>query len=415
MKNSLLVKVVGLDITSTFLDSIFSMIIVVLCSQQPNNTTLLAIISVLLLVPSLFSAVFGAFADKIEQRMSYIILSNVSRIILFLVMAYLAKDKITTLVLFAIVAMYIIINFFGQFENSLFVPVVPALTTSEELPIIYSKVSSLQSGVKIIAPIIGAMCLQVISFSYLSLTVATIEGMIVISLFLLRPTLNNKLANYYQQKVATSSSSETSTVLNNMKVGAKDIFKNKQFKYILFFITMVNGLGASLFLVISLLASNYQQFIIYNLSYTISILMSLTSGAMFLSGILFSKYLVKLSFAQLNLILSSCWLVIFTSGYFKSIYIFALTLIVMGTFTTFLGAKFKAAIVNTLDKEFMSSYMGVISTVLGFTPIVFTSLLSLLIFIFKDIIVIIKYGLLPVSAILFLLSFKYYMNEKKVV
>lgn len=415
-KNKLLLSVVSLDITSTFLDSIFSTVIIILLSGSDKSTTLLPLMTMLMFLPTVLAMFFGSIADNTRNRIKYIILSNVMRVGLFAYIAYLTKDVLNNQVLLILIIVYVTINLFGSFENSLFVPVIPSLVTEEQLPVVFSQISALQSGIGVMAPIIGSICLQFIAFSKLSLIVAGIEGVIVCCLLLLRPILRLKLNAYYTENVATPVESteplEKRTIMSNIINGTKDIMKCDKLRLPLFFIVIYNGLASSTLLIMPLLVSKYENFRLINLSYTISTISALTGAAVFIGGLFLSKYLTKIDFKYVNLMAFTSWIGIFISALIINIYLFVVFLIIMALLSAILAAQIKTIIMTSFSRELLSSYIGFLNSILGLSPIIFTSVLSLIIYWQSDITTVIMYYLLPLSLVVWLTAVKYALGKK---
>lgn len=368
------------DLVSDFGDSMFYLALVNYIIQLPQYEATFAISIVTLSesLPMLFPIFTGFLADKTRYIIKAIFSTLFIRTLLYLLVGLLFGLSPALWIIGAVTIINFISDLLGHYESGLYIPISMILVKNDDREEVMSVRSSITQTLRIGFQAIGSFLIVIMSYQALAfLNAATFLISAIILTTIMQPL--KQLLTQHQSTIEKTKHS----VHQKLSFTAQLKYIIKQLKHypilwhnmiVLFFF---NGAGSGIQAFIMKYMTQSTDFIIFTPALTITILSTLFAIAGILGGLL-NIVLKKVNAQQLLIVGIIGIFGIHASLLAHNMILAYIFLFITGTSSSMYSPKFSAMVLNTLPQDVLATTIGIISTILTFSVIIMTSILSLL-------------------------------------
>ena len=355
----------------------------VLQIEQSNYA--IAIINVSEIIPILFSFLLGYFADQNQKRVATIIKTLVVRIVAYLFVAVVIGFHPSLLIVVVVSFVNFISDLAGQYENSLYYPIMSQLVRAEVWEKVMAFRNSLGMSLNILFQAVGGVLICYVSFRHLAVINAftfAVSMMIVVC--------SQKEILMYCQTEGSSTPKEKQSMNQLFRQLKKELadavrllWKIPGIKETLAVIPVLNaGLAVVTSIVVLHMAGN-PAFCVINAEFTIALVAICTTAGRIAGSTLTIFTFKKMKLTDAIKIILVFIIILFSGIIVQNIYIVLAALFIASLWTGCVDPKMGALIINNLDKTKLATAFGGITTYFQLGDIASKMLFSVLVMCFS--------------------------------
>lgn len=391
-KNRLYIRTLISDLISNFGDIIFYFALMNYVLQLPDAKYGIAVISLSETLPKFIGPFTGYFADKIPDKLRFIFMTQLFRVILYILVGFMMGFTPALWVVIGVSLINFISDIAGSFESGLFIPINLKIVRDEdrEKSIAFSQTASQISS--LIFNAMSGFLLILLGYQALAFLDA---GSFLLSFLVLFPARkairslvgereNMEESSTYKVKIRQRQSmfKVVLSIWETLRESFMAVRANKTIYSALLLFPFINGILSIIqpFLLLSM--SENDNFIIINRETTLVMLTVSMSLFSIIGGIIAMKWAEKISLGLSVKMIVMAIFFVNLGFYLQNIYISFISIILIFILVSILSPKFSGAILNYLDRDKIATVIGGLNTYLQvgmlFMVLVFSWLITIL-------------------------------------
>ena len=384
LKNRLYVKILVADLISNFGDILYYLALLNYVLQIEQSNFAIAIINVSEIIPILFSFLLGYFADQNQKRVATIIETLIVRIVAYLFIAIIIGFNPSLLIVAVVSFVNFISDLAGQYENSLYYPIINQLVRDETREEVMAFQQSLTMSLNVLFQAVGGVLICYVSFCRLAMINAftfAVSMMIVVC-------SKTEMQKYCQNEVRSTPKEKQSMIqlfrqLKKELVGAvRLLWKIPGIKETLAVIPVLNaGLAVVTSIVVLHMAEN-PTFCVISAEITIALVAICETAGRIAGSTLTIFTFKKMKLTDAIKIILVFIIILFLGIIVQNIYIVLAALFIASLWTGCVDPKMGALIFNNLDQTRLATAFGGMTTYFQLGDIVSKMLFSILVMCF---------------------------------
>ena len=384
LKNRLYVKILVADLISNFGDILYYLALLNYVLQIEQSNFAIAIINISEIIPILFSFLLGYFADQNQKRLATIIETLIVRIVAYLFIAIIIGFNPSLLIVAVVSFVNFISDLAGQYENSLYYPIINQLVRDETREEVMAFQQSLTMSLNILFQAVGGVLICYVSFCRLAMINAftfAVSMMIVVC-------SKTEMQKYCQNEVRSTPKEKQSMIqlfrqLKKELVGAvRLLWKIPGIKETLAVIPVLNaGLAVVTSIVVLHMAEN-PAFCVISAEITIALVAICETAGRIAGSTLTIFTFKKMKLTDAIKIILVFIIILFLGIIVQNIYIVLAALFIASLWTGCVDPKMGALIFNNLDQTRLATAFGGMTTYFQLGDIVSKMLFSILVMCF---------------------------------
>lgn len=362
IQNKLFMTLFASDLLSNFGDVMYYLALMSYVLQLQEVKLAIAIVSLSETLPILTGFIAGYFADRKKDKITTILHTLLFRVGLYLMVGLLMGFAPGLWVVIAVSIINFLSDMAGQYENSLYTPVSLRIVADEDRADSFAFRQAVSFVTSIAFQSAGAVLVSVMSFQALAVVNAATFAACFAIVFLVKPRLEALLKERPLQIEEKSDRPLFSDLWSSMKMAIAECRKIPEIRKSMVIVPILNGFFNILSIIIPVIISQDQHFIIINPVTTLA-----TISVFTLIGGLIGSILAMNIFKNLNTLttirLCTLFVPIFSFFlYIHNIYGVLLTFLLTLVLTATVNPKMNALIMNNLPEEKLGLISGGIGT-----------------------------------------------------
>ena len=384
LKNRLYVKILVADLISNFGDILYYLALLNYVLQIEQSNFAIAIINVSEIIPILFSFLLGYFADQNQKRVATIIETLIVRIGAYLFIAIIIGFNPSLLIVAVVSFVNFISDLAGQYENSLYYPIINQLVRDETREEVMAFRQSITMSLNVLFQAVGGVLICYVSFCRLAMINAftfAVSMMIVVC-------SKTEMQKYCQNEVGSTPKEKQSMIqlfrqLKKELVGAvRLLWRIPGIKETLAVIPVLNaGLAVVTSIVVLHMAEN-PTFCVISAEITIALVAICETAGRIAGSTLTIFTFKKMKLTDAIKIILVFIIILFLGIIVQNIYIVLAALFIASLWTGCVDPKMGALIFNNLDQTRLATAFGGMTTYFQLGDIVSKMLFSILVMCF---------------------------------
>lgn len=375
LANKTYLAVIASDLLSNFGDTLYYMALMNYVLFLPNPNFALSIITLSETLPTFSRLITGFWSDKTKDKLKAIQLTLVFRITIYTILGFIMTFEPALW----IVIVAAIFNFFsdvaGQYENGLYIPISLRIIPNEDRAEYMGFSQSLGLTTNLLFQSAGALFITMMSFSQLAFVNAATFAVSLLMYTIIKP----RIAQLFAQKpLETSENKRSGNIFKDMwqslKLTLSEMAAIPDLKACMIIVPVLNGLGAVLITLLTLIMSHNKEFMIFNAATTLAIFQTTNIIGMILGGILSMNLLKNLSISHTLQVASALFSALIFAYYLQNIWLILIFLIPIGIISGAINPKLNTLIYTRISENKIATVSAGIYTWFT-TGIVITRLL----------------------------------------
>lgn len=391
--NKTYLAIITSDLLSNFGDVLYYMALMNYVLLLPNPSFALSIITISETLPTFSRLLTGYWADRTPNKLSTIQMTMLLRMAIYGILGLIMTFK-PALWIVIIAAVF---NFFsdlaGQYENGLYIPISLRIISKEDRAEFTGFSQSMGLVSSLLFQSAGALLITVMTFSQLAFINAATFGLSFTVFSLIKPRIRQL---FIQKPLEETNNQSTKSLFKDMWLNLTLAFSEmkgiSELRDCLIIVPLLNGLGAILTTILTLVMSDNKDFIIISPATSLAIFNTSNIIGALLGGILSMNLLKPLStFNAMKLatfLMTGCLF----GFYCQNIWIVLIFLFPMGIISGAVNPKLQTVIYNSISEDKIATVtagivtwfsLGVVATRLFLStlmPILSVTWISLLLF-----------------------------------
>lgn len=363
LKNKLFMISFTSDMLSNFGDVMYYLALMAYVLQLPEAKVAIALVSVSETLPILTAFIMGYFADRTPNKVQMIIRTLLFRVLLYLLVGFVMGFEPGLWVVLVASIINFLSDISGQYENGLFTPLSLRIVADEDRADSFAFRQALASVLFIGFQSVGAVLVSVMTYQALAFVNAATFALSALILFSIQSSIQKLLVQRpLQLEARPAHQSLFKDIWSSMKEAIRECMKIPEVRKSLVLVPLLNGIFNVIPILIAVIISQDQAFVILNPVTTLALL----TTCQLVGGIIGSLLAMNL-FRRLEILATIRLVTVFIPIFFFFLYlhniygVFSLLFLTM-ILTGAINPKFNALIMNNLPEEKLAMIAGGIGT-----------------------------------------------------